>query len=70
ECIYSGEPTITTCETGHRSITIAHLAVIGLRLGRDKLRWDPKNERFVNDREANSLLSAPLRGQWTLNPKV
>ncbi len=70
DCIYSGEPPIATCETGHRSITIAHLAVLGLRLGRDKVRWDPKKERFVNDRDANKLLSAPIRSPWSLKPKI
>jgi len=70
ECVYSGKPTITTCEIGHRSITIAHLANIGLRLGRKQVKWDPKTERFVNDAEADTLLAAPMRGAWTLNMKV
>jgi len=63
------EPTITTCEIGHRSISIAHLANIGLRLGRTQVRWDPKRERFVNDPDADKLITAPLRGSWTLDPK-
>ena len=70
DCVYSGEPTITTCEIGHRSISIAHLANIGLRLGRKQVKWNPKTERFVNDAEADKLLSAPMRGAWTLNMKV
>lgn len=70
ECVYSGKPTITTCEIGHRSITIAHLANIGLRLGRKQVKWNPKTERFVNDTEADTLLAAPMRGAWTLNMKV
>jgi len=70
ECVYSGEPTITTCEIGHRSISIAHLANIGLRLGRTRVQWDPKRERFVNDADADKLITAPLRGAWTLDPKL
>ncbi|HRR34812.1 MAG TPA: Gfo/Idh/MocA family oxidoreductase [Kiritimatiellia bacterium] len=70
ECVYSGKPTITTCEIGHRSITIAHLANIGLRLGRKQVQWNPKTERFVNDPEADKLLTAPMRGAWTLDMKV
>ena len=70
DCIYSGEPTITTCEIGHRSISIAHLANIGLRLGRKQVKWDPKAERFVNDADADKLLAAPMRGKWTLDMKV
>ncbi len=68
ECIYSGKPTITTCEIGHRSITIAHLANIGLRLGRKQVKWDPLKERFIGDSEANKLRSVEMRGEWSLNP--
>ncbi len=70
ECVYSGEPTITPCEIGHRSITIAHLANIGLRLGRTQVKWDPRAERFVNDPAADALMRAPMRGAWTLDPKL
>jgi hypothetical protein len=31
-----------------------------------KLEWDPVNERFINDGEANRLLSRPGRGPWHL----
>jgi hypothetical protein len=34
-----------------------------MRLQR-KLTWDPKTERFVNDDEANRLLSRAIRGPW------
>ncbi len=66
ECIYSGKPTITTCEIGHRSITIAHLANIGLRLGRKEVKWDPVNEVFLNDADANQMKRAVMRGAWRL----
>ena len=68
DCIYSGKPTITTCEIGHRSISIAHLANIGLRLGRKQIKWDPVNEVFIGDADANKLKSVALRGKWTLTP--
>jgi hypothetical protein len=66
DCIYSGEPTITTCEIGHRSITIAHLANIALRLGRTKVQWDPKKEAFVKDTDADKLRTAPMANKWVL----
>jgi hypothetical protein len=66
DCIYSGEPTICTCEIGHRSITIAHLANIALRLGRSKVQWNPKTECFVNDVEADKLKSSPMFNGWNL----
>jgi predicted dehydrogenase len=46
--------------THHRIITTCHLANIAMRLGR-KLNWDPKNEQFVGDAEANNFLSRPQR---------
>ncbi|MCL1922051.1 MAG: Gfo/Idh/MocA family oxidoreductase [Kiritimatiellaeota bacterium] len=66
DCIYSGNPTITTCEIGHRSITIAHLANIALRLGKNKVQWDPKKEMFVNDPAADKLKTAPMANTWAL----
>ena len=32
-------------------------------LGR-KLRWDPTNEQFINDDQANRLLTRPMRSPW------
>jgi hypothetical protein len=46
-------------------VTVCHLGNIALRLGR-KLNWDPVAERFVNDDEANRLISKPMRGGWHL----
>ncbi len=42
-----------------------HLALISWRLGR-KLNWDAENELFVNDSEANALLSRKARKPWDL----
>jgi predicted dehydrogenase len=54
-----------TCpaEVGHRTATICHLANIGYQLRRN-LTWDPVTEKFVDDEEANKLLSSPGRGEW------
>jgi predicted dehydrogenase len=65
DCVYSREETIAPIETAHRSITIAHLGNIAMKLGRD-LKWDPKRERIVGDREADTMLSRPYRGPWSL----
>ncbi|MDX9866544.1 MAG: Gfo/Idh/MocA family oxidoreductase [Kiritimatiellia bacterium] len=66
EGILTGKPVISPCETGHRTITIAHLANIGLRLGRKTLKWDPVAERFLNDPEADRLLGVAYRKPWSL----
>ncbi|MDZ4702094.1 MAG: Gfo/Idh/MocA family oxidoreductase, partial [Rhodothermales bacterium] len=65
DCVLSREHTVAPIETAHRSITIAHLGNIAMKLGRD-LAWDPAAERFKDDREANALLSRPYRAPWKL----
>jgi predicted dehydrogenase len=65
DCVLSREEPIAPIETAHRSITIAHLGNIAMMLGRD-LKWDPDNERFVNDPEADRMLSRSYREPWSL----
>ena len=64
--VLTGKPTATAVDVSHRSITIAHLANIGLRLGREKLRWNPEAEQIIGDDEAQQMLSRPMRGDWHL----
>lgn len=59
--IYDGGTPIASIEVGHRSISIAHIANIAIRLGRDKLQWDPAKEQFVGDPAANAMLARPSR---------
>jgi hypothetical protein len=49
-------------EIGHRSISVAHLGVISVRM-RQPLKWDPVKEMFTgaNAREANQWLIRDLR---------
>jgi predicted dehydrogenase len=65
DCVKSRKPCYAPAEVGHRTITIAHIGHISMRLGR-KLKWDPDKERFVGDDEANKMLSRPMRKPWTL----
>jgi hypothetical protein len=64
DCIRSREATICTAEIGHRSVSVCHLGNISLRLGGRKLAWDPVREVFADDREANAMLSRPMRKPW------
>ena len=66
DCIYSGEPTVAPIEASHRSISVAHIANIMLRLGKSELKWDPKAERFTGDDAANAMLSRPMRAPWKI----
>ena len=50
---------------GQRSATVCHLANMAMQLGRE-LEWDPSAEVFVDDDEANRMISRPLRAPWNL----
>ncbi|MBM4011575.1 MAG: Gfo/Idh/MocA family oxidoreductase [Planctomycetes bacterium] len=68
DCIRTRERPVADVETGHRSITVCHLAGVARRLGRP-LEWDPVAERFVSDPEADALLARPRRAGFEL-PEV
>lgn len=55
--------TVSPIEAAVRSDTICHLDDLAIRLGR-RLHWDPAQEQFINDPEANRLLTRPLRSPW------
>ncbi len=57
--------TICPVETAVHSDTLCQLSNIATRLGR-KLRWNPEREQFVDDEEANGMLSRPMREPWNL----
>jgi len=63
ECVKSRKEAICDAEIGHRSVTLCHLGGVSMRLGR-KLQWDPQQERFVADDEANGLLAREMRKPW------
>jgi len=54
---------------GHLSAALCHLANISYRTGR-KLAFDPQRERFVNDAEANALVSRRYREPFVVPEKV
>ncbi len=62
-CVETGAQPISDVASQHRSATVCHLANIAIRLGR-KLTWDPQQEHFVNDIEANGMLSRPQRDEF------
>ena len=50
---------------GARTLTVCHLGNIAYELGRP-VRWDPQNEHFVDDPEADRLFSRRMRSPWHL----
>lgn len=60
DCVRSRQQPICEAEIGHRSVSVCHLGVIAMRLGR-KLKWNPKKEEFVDDKDANQWLAREQR---------
>jgi predicted dehydrogenase len=65
DCVKSRKDPYFPVDIGHRVSSVCHIANLSIKLGR-KLRWDPKEERFENDAEANALLTRPMRSPWKL----
>ena len=65
DCVKSRKACYAPAEIGHRTITIAHIGNISMMLKR-RLRWNPDQERFVNDGKANAMLSREMRKPWKL----
>ena len=63
DCIRTRSEAASPAKVAQRSVSVGHLGLIAIRLGR-KLKWNPKKELFVNDSEANRLLSRPMRSPW------
>ena len=60
DCVQSRQAAISAVASQHRSISTCHLGNIAMRLGR-KLTWDPEQQQFVGDTEANSHLRREQR---------
>jgi predicted dehydrogenase len=65
DSVRSRKPPIAPIEVGHRSCSTCLLHHIVMKLGR-KVKWDPARERFINDDEANSMLSRPQRWPYMI----
>lgn len=65
DCVKSRAETITPPEIAHRAASTALLGGIACQLGR-KLRWDPAREHFLDDPEAERLLSYTMRAPWSV----
>ena len=65
QAIRSRRQPIAPVEVAHRSCSACLLHHIAMKAKR-KLHWDPWNERFKNDDEANALLSRPQRAPYMI----
>ena len=60
DCIRTRQQPIAPVEVAHRSCSACLLHHIAMKTRRT-LHWDPVKERFLNDDEANAMLSRPQR---------
>jgi predicted dehydrogenase len=62
DSVRSRKDPICDVEIGHRSISVAHLGVISVRMNQ-ALKWDPEKEQFTgeNAKEANKWLTREQR---------
>jgi predicted dehydrogenase len=56
---------VSPVEAGQAASTLGNVSDIALRLGR-KLRWDPAEDHFPGDDEANAMLCRAERSPWTI----
>ena len=69
DAIRHGKPLNSEIAEGHKSTLLCHLGNIAYRLGR-KLHINPSSESFVNDSEADSMLSREYRAPFIVPNKV
>ena len=65
QAIKSGKQPCMDIEIGHRVATLNNLGNLSYLLGR-KLYWDGAKEQFIDDEQANKMLSRPHREPYLL----
>lgn len=69
ECVETRKDPIMAVEAGHRVATLCHLGNIARWLGR-RVTWDPKQEVFPGDDEANAYLDCPKREAYQIPEEI
>lgn len=70
ECIKSRKPSNADVGILHESVALVHLGNIAHRLGNQKLRFDSKAERFIDNAEANKLVKRTYRRKYEIPEQV
>lgn len=66
DAIRNRSTPICDVETGHRTATMCTLGNIAYELKRP-LKWNPRQEQFKADDEANKLLGRGMRKKWSID---
>jgi len=59
DSVKSRQPTLEPAEVGHHVTSTCLMGHIAVNLG-EKLRWDAKAERFVDNEKANAMIDTPI----------
>lgn len=65
ECIKDRKAPICDVSTGHHTATVCNIGNIAYRV-EAALQWDPEQEKFNNNPDANKLLGKNMRSPWHL----
>ncbi len=66
DCIQSRKDPISPVDMGHMACVVCLISHIAMKIPR-KLHWNSKAERFINDDEANALLTRSQRKPYGTN---
>lgn len=61
--IETGKPSLEPLEVGNNVYMLTMMGLISATLG-SEVTWDQKAGRFVDDNEANAMLTRPFREKW------
>jgi hypothetical protein len=65
DCVKTRKEAICPIDASVQADILCHISDIAIRL-EQKLRWDPANERFVDNDAANRRLVRAMRSPWRL----
>ena len=65
DCVKTRKQPICDAESTHRAASLMLLGGVAMQLDRT-LQWDPVEERFIDDDEANRLRSVATREPWNV----
>ncbi len=65
DCVKTRARTISHIDDAVQGDIICQISDIAIRM-EQKLKWDTKNERFLNSEEANRMLKRAMRSPWRL----
>lgn len=65
DCVKSRNEPVSPIEAAVQGDLLCQTCDVAIRLGRE-VRWDPRKERFIDDKEANQWLERDMRAPWRL----